>query len=124
MAAARPSTAHDPFALGAEDRERLSAHLALAVRRARRSGTGVLASITLGLPAEVDPSAVVCASRRRGERWFVFEQPDRGRAALAALGEATSLHASGTERFATVADRWRALSAVTFCRPLAPGKAP
>ncbi len=47
----------------------------------------------------------------------MFEQPDRGRAALAALGEATSLHASGTERFATVADRWRALSAAAVCDP-------
>jgi len=111
VAAARPSTVHDPFALGAEDRERLSAHLALAVGRARRSGTGVLASITLGLPADVDPSAVVCASRQPEERWFVFEQPDRGYAALAALGDVARLAAAGPERFAAVADSWRALSA-------------
>lgn len=105
------------FALSAEDRERLAARLALAVRRARRSGREVLATISLPLSPDVDPSAVVCASRRRGERWFVFEQPDRGRAALAALGEATSLQASGPERFATVADRWRALSAAAVSDP-------
>lgn len=105
------------FALSAEDRERLAARLALAVRRARRSGREVLATISLPLAPDVDPSAVVCASRRRGERWFVFEQPDRGRAALAALGEATSLQASGPERFATVADRWRALSAAAVSDP-------
>ncbi|MGO9762390.1 MAG: hypothetical protein ACLP1Q_14130, partial [Solirubrobacteraceae bacterium] len=114
----RPAGAgHHTFALSAEDRERLTARLALAVRRARRSGGEVLATISLPLASDVDPSAVVCASRRPGERWFVFEQPDRGRAALAALGEATSLRAAGAERFATVADRWRALSAAAVSDP-------
>ncbi len=108
---------HHTYTLSAEDRERLAARLALAVRRARRSGGEVLATISLPLASDVDPSAVVCASRRRGERWFVFEQPDRGRAALAALGGATSLQASGAERFATVADRWRALSAAAVSDP-------
>jgi isochorismate synthase len=97
--------------LSAEDRERLAARLALAVRRARRAGSEVLATITLPLASDVDPSAVACASRRPGEHWFVFEQPDRGRAALAGLGEVSSLQAAGADRFAAVADRWRALSA-------------
>ncbi len=107
LGGALASPLHEPagagrrtFALSAGDRERLAARLALAVRRARRAGEGVLATISLALARDVDPSAVVCASRRPGERWFVFEQPDRGRAALAALGEATSLQASGAERFA------------------------
>ncbi|HTU79032.1 MAG TPA: isochorismate synthase [Solirubrobacteraceae bacterium] len=99
------------------DRERLAARLALAVTRARRAGSPVLAAITLALDPDVDPSAVACASRRPGERWFVFEQPDRGRAAIAALGEATSLCAAGEERFATVADRWRALAAAAVSDP-------
>ncbi len=99
------------FALSTQDRERLAACLSLAVRRARRTGGQVLATISLTLEDDVDPSAVVCASRRPGEPWFVFEQPDRERVALAALGEATSLEASGCERFAEVADRWRALAA-------------
>jgi salicylate biosynthesis isochorismate synthase/menaquinone-specific isochorismate synthase len=119
---ARPSsnltaTGHHSFRLSEEDRERLSARLALAVRRARRSGGEVLATITLPLAAAVDPTAVVCASRREGERWFVFEQPDRGKAALAAVGEATSLQAAGAERFAAVADRWRSLSARAVSDP-------
>jgi isochorismate synthase len=105
------------FALSAQDRERLAARLALAVRRARRGGREVLATITLPLADDVDPSAVVCASRRASERWFVFEQPDRGRMALAALGAATSLQASGQARFATVADRWRALAAAAVADP-------
>ncbi|HEV3047120.1 MAG TPA: isochorismate synthase [Solirubrobacteraceae bacterium] len=97
--------------LGEGGRERLAARLALAVKRARRAGEQVLATISLPLDPRVDPAAVVCASRRAGERWFLFEQPDRGRAALAALGEATSLQADGEDRFATVSDRWRALAA-------------
>jgi salicylate biosynthesis isochorismate synthase/menaquinone-specific isochorismate synthase len=105
------------FALSERDRERLAARLALAVRRARRAGGEVLASISVELDGGVDPSAVVCASRRPGERWFVFEQPDRGRAALAALGEATSLQAAGPSRFADVADRWRALAAAAVADP-------
>jgi salicylate biosynthesis isochorismate synthase/menaquinone-specific isochorismate synthase len=100
-----------PFALTEEDRERLAARLDLALRRARRSGQSTLATSTLELPGETDPSAVVCASRRASEPWFAFEQPDRGRAALAALGAAVELSAAGSERFARVADRWRALAA-------------
>ncbi|MGH2864353.1 MAG: chorismate-binding protein, partial [Solirubrobacteraceae bacterium] len=108
---------HHTFRLGDEDRERLSARLALALRRARRGGGEVLATISLPLPADVDPTAVVCASRLPGERWFAFEQPERGHAALAALGEATSLQAAGAERFALVADRWRSLAAAAVSDP-------
>jgi isochorismate synthase len=100
-----------PFSLTEADRERLAARLALAVRRARRSGRATLATLSIRLPGDVDPSAVVCASRRPGEHWSVFEQPDRGGAALATLGEALTLQAAGPERFASVADRWRVLSA-------------
>jgi menaquinone-specific isochorismate synthase len=108
---------HSPFRVSDGDLERLAARLRLAVRRARRAGVETLATISLPLPADVDPSAVVCASRRAGEPWFVFEQPDRGRAALAGLGEAMSFTASGAERFATVADRWRAIAAAAVSDP-------
>lgn len=104
-------TRERPFALAGADRERLDARLQLAVKRARRSGRQTLAALTLALPAEVDPSAVVAASRRAGEPWFLLEQPERGGRVLAALGEAVHLTAAGEERFATVADRWRALAA-------------
>jgi salicylate biosynthesis isochorismate synthase/menaquinone-specific isochorismate synthase len=100
-----------PFTLSEPDRERLRARLDLALQRARRSGHPTLATIACALPREVDPSAVVCASRRPGEPWFVFEQPDRGGAALAGLGQVVALEDSGPDRFATVADRWRSLSA-------------
>jgi isochorismate synthase len=106
-----------PFALGEEDRERLLDRLELAVKRARRGGREILATISVQLPAEVDPSAVVCASKRAGEQWFVFEQPDRGRAALASMGEVAHLSASGPDRFAVVADRWREMSAAAVVDP-------
>jgi isochorismate synthase len=106
-----------PFALNDEDRERLLARLQLAVKRARRSGSETLATISLPSAADVDPSTVVCASRRAGERWFVFEQPDRGGAALAGLGEVAALRASGEERFTRVAEDWRALSAAAVADP-------
>jgi salicylate biosynthesis isochorismate synthase len=96
----------------------MRARLDLALRRARRSGEPTLATSTVRLPGRVDPSAVVCASRRGSEAWFAFEQPDRGGAALAALGEAVCLNGSGSERFASVADRWRGLSAAAVGDPL------
>jgi isochorismate synthase len=112
-----------PFALSDEDRGRLLARLQLAVQRARRSGRETLATLTRPLPGTVDPSAVVCASRRAGEPWFVFEQPERGGAALAGLGEVTSLSAGGPERFAIVADSWRALAAAAVTdAPRDPGR--
>jgi isochorismate synthase len=114
-----------PFALGERERRRLLERLELAVKRARRSGKQTLATIGLKLPAEVDPSAVVCASRRAGEAWFVFEQPDRRRAALATLGEVAHLNASGANRFVEVAERWRSLSgAAVTDPPEAPGVGP
>src|SRR3954464_4394013 len=82
-----------------------------AGRRARRSGEPVLLGVTTRLGAEVDPSAVVFASRQRGEDWFCFEQPDGDGAALAALGTVTRLRASGPDRFRRLAADWRALTA-------------
>jgi len=100
-----------PFALSESDRERLSARIELALQRARRSGRPTLATMACPLSTWIDPAAVVCASRRSGEPWFAFEQPDRGSASLAALGEVVRLEEHGPDRFARVADRWRVLSA-------------
>ena len=117
-ATAEPRGLKSLFALSEHDRERMSARLDLALRRARRSGEPTLATSTVRLPGDVDPSAVVCVSRREGEPWFAFEQPDRGGVALAALGEAARLSGAGRERFATVADRWRRLAATAVGDPM------
>lgn len=118
MALTQSTDRESPFALSEHDRERMGARLDLALRRARRSGKPTLATSTVKLPSTVDPSAVACMSRREGEAWFAFEQPDRGGAALAALGEAACLSESGEERFASVADRWRELAARAVGDPL------
>jgi salicylate biosynthesis isochorismate synthase/menaquinone-specific isochorismate synthase len=112
-----------PFSLEPAARERLDGHLRLAVQRARRSGNETLATVSLAVAPDVDPSAVVVASRRPGEEWFAFEQPDRGRAALAGLGVAVSLKGGGAGRFGTLAERWRALAAGAVCDPPADGRA-
>ena len=104
------------FALSDEDREgswrvcssRSSARAEAGSRRWRRSA--------LGLPAEVDPSAVVCASRREGEAWFVFEQPDRERPPWRRWARWPTCRASGPDRFAAVAERWRAMAAAAVAR--------
>jgi salicylate biosynthesis isochorismate synthase/menaquinone-specific isochorismate synthase len=88
----------------------LRARCERAVRRARRSGREVLVAVTVPLAPTVDPSAVVCASRRPGEPWFCFEQPDRAGAALAALGCAHRLESRSPDRFARIAAAWRALA--------------
>lgn len=81
-----------------------------AVSRSRRHGEA-LASLTVRAPEKTDPTAVVASSRRPGEPWFCFEQPDRGGAALAGLGCVRSLESGGPDRFARVAQAWRGLVA-------------
>ena len=111
-------TSPGPFALSAAQLERLEARLHRAVRRARRGRTGeVLATFTVAVPGATDPTAVVAASRRAGEPWFVLEQPADDRAALATLGCAVALEASGPGRFAEVAARWRALTRDALADP-------
>jgi menaquinone-specific isochorismate synthase len=121
----RDAGSRAPFALAEADRERLAARLRLAVHRARRSGRQTLATLSLALPEDVDPAAVICASRRPGEPWFVLEQPDRENAALATLGEARGLQATGSQRFGSVAASWRALSSDAVTDPVeGPGSGP
>jgi len=106
------------FALAERDRKRLRKRLEQAVKRARRAGGaggGVLAAVTVGVGHDVDPSAVVFASRRAGEPWFCTEQPDRDRAAVATLGCVVAIEARGPQRFEEVAARWRSLAAAALC---------
>ena len=99
-----------PFALDERAVAELLARCERAVRRARRGGGDVLASVTVRLDRDIDPSAVVFSSRRDGEPWFCFEQPDRDGAALATLGEVSRIEAAGEQRFAEAAAAWRRLA--------------
>jgi salicylate biosynthesis isochorismate synthase/menaquinone-specific isochorismate synthase len=106
-------TAHDTalVRIGPAEQARLRRAAQQAVRRARARGGEALAAIALPLGDAVDPVAVAVASRRDGEPWFCFEQPERGRAALAALGCVRALEGRGAGRFGDVAGAWRALAA-------------
>ena len=118
MTTVRGASSPGAFALGDGDRRRLRKRLEQAVRRARRArggAGGVLASVTVPVGHDVDPSAVVFASRRPGQPWFCMEQPDRDRIAIAALGLCAALEARGADRFAQLAASWRALASEALC---------
>ena len=110
MAGSISSVLRAPGGVRERELERLRARVAEAVRRARRHGEG-LAAITLRLRPQADPTAIAVASRRAGEPWFCFEQPERERFALAAVGCAAPLEERGPQRFERVARRWRGLAA-------------
>lgn len=115
----RPATADTaaPFGLDAMARAELTARIDQAVRRARRSGHSTLAAVTVQVDPATDPTAVVVAAREPREAWFVQEQPGRDGTALAGLGAAMTIEASGPDRFATVSARWRAAIADAACDP-------
>ncbi len=97
--------------LDARSAARLQHRLREGLSRARASGAPTLVSVTVAVTGAVDPSAVVVASRRPGEPWLCFEQPERDGAAVAALGCVRALESQGEERFARVAAQWRSLVA-------------
>ena len=59
--------------------------------------------MTVELEAAVDPAALVFASRLASDRWFCWEEPDRG-LALAGLGSAYEAVSRGDGRFKDVVD--------------------
>lgn len=73
------------------------------VERAGERGRRTLVSATAQVEG-VDPCAAVFASRLASDRWFCWEQPDRG-FALAALGVADEAVSRGGGRFREVAER-------------------
>ena len=104
------------LALDAASEERLRSRVDRAVAHARSRGAGhaAIAAVTVPVPAELDLSAAVMAARRATDRFACLEQPDRDGFALAALGQAVVLEASGTARFADVALRARELGRAAF----------
>jgi salicylate biosynthesis isochorismate synthase/menaquinone-specific isochorismate synthase len=79
--------------------ELLSELVVKAVRRGRRT----LVSVTVETDV-ADPCAAVFASRLASDRWFAWEQPDRG-FALAGLGVAHEAASRGGARFGDVAEQ-------------------
>lgn len=69
----------------------------------------MLAAVTVPVSADLDPSAVVLAARQADDRYFCLEQPDRDGFALATLGEAAVVEATGPDRFEQAARACRAL---------------
>jgi salicylate biosynthesis isochorismate synthase/menaquinone-specific isochorismate synthase len=67
-----------------------------------RARDGHLASATIELDEAVHPTAIAAGSRLASDRWFSWEQPDRG-FALAGLGSATEIVSRGGDRFADLA---------------------
>ncbi len=111
---AGPITVAGGLALRPDDRERLRSRAGEAIRRARRHGEA-LAAITIPLPRGADPTSIAAASRRAGEPWFSFEQPERDGFALAAVGCAAAIDERGPQRFVRAAARWRALAEHAAC---------
>jgi isochorismate synthase len=71
------------------------------VERALARGKRTFISVTWPVE-DFDPCAVVFASRLASDRWFCWEQPDRG-FALAGLGVAHEVTSRGPERFRDLA---------------------
>jgi isochorismate synthase len=90
--------------LAAEATETLLAALEDALSRADRDRPAQLVSATVEIDPEVDPAAIVAGSRLAADRWFCWEQPDRG-FALAGLGSAIAVVSRGEDRFSDLAAR-------------------
>ena len=82
--------------------EPLLAALEDALARAPDGGRR-LVSATVEIEGEVDPAAIAAGSRLATDRWFCWEEPDRG-FALAGLGSAMEVTSRGPSRFADLAD--------------------
>jgi salicylate biosynthesis isochorismate synthase len=83
------------------DTDGLLADLEAGLAHAADRDARALVSATAAVEG-VDPCAAVFASRLASDRWFCWEQPDRG-FALAGLGSATEVVSRGPDRFAEVA---------------------
>jgi salicylate biosynthesis isochorismate synthase/menaquinone-specific isochorismate synthase len=113
-------TEHGPLGLSEAARQLLRARLDRAIKLARRQRRPILASVRVPADAAIDASATVLAARTPSDSAFCFEQPDRDRFAIAALGSAAVVEASGERRFESVAEQCRDLT----CGAIADGADP
>jgi isochorismate synthase len=72
-----------------------------ALSRARE---GRIVSATAELDETLDPTAIAAGSRLATDRWFCWEQPDRG-FSLAGMGSAAEVVSRGPDRFSDLAAR-------------------
>jgi isochorismate synthase len=76
--------------------------VAEALARAASRRRPVVASATVEIDPDIDVAACVFANRGAEERYFVWEQPDRDRFAIGALGSAVTIDATGgPDRFSS-----------------------
>jgi isochorismate synthase len=92
------------MAVAAEATEALLAGLEAALSRTDSDPPTRLVSATAEIDTAVDPAALAAGSRLAADRWFCWEQPDRG-FALAGLGSATQVVSRGEDRFTDLAER-------------------
>ncbi len=88
--------------MAAIETEDVLSSLAHRLEESQSRSRRTLVSATVQVP-ELDPSAAVFDSRRAGDRWFCWEQPDRG-FALGAIGSAYEAVARGPLRFEEIAE--------------------
>jgi isochorismate synthase len=90
--------------VAAESTETLLTALEGAVSRVDPTQPTRLVSATVEIDSDVDPAAIAAGSRLAADRWFCWEQADRG-FAVAGLGSATQVISRGEDRFAELAER-------------------
>ena len=84
------------------DRESVLTGVEEALGRAARAGGRRLVSATVELDGGIDPVAIVAGSRLASDRWFCWEQPDRG-FSLTGVGTAAEVTSRGPDRFQDLA---------------------
>ena len=104
---------HTADARPASLQRRLERRVAEALRRSRVAGIPVLLSVTT-TTVNNDPSASVLMSRRPGDPWFCFEQPERDGFAVAGLGCLQTVDGRGGDRFSRVGRGWRELASTAL----------
>src|SRR3954451_3138974 len=92
------------MAIAAESTETLLGGLTEALESSDTDRASRLVSATVQIEADVDPAAFAAGSRLAADRWFCWEQPDRG-FALAGIGSAFQVISRGDDRFTDLAER-------------------
>ena len=91
------------MAIAAKSTDSLLTGLETALSHADSTQPAKLISATVEIDPEVDPTALAAGSRLASDRWFCWEQPDRG-FALAGVGSATQVVSRGEDRFHDLAE--------------------